>query len=92
MIDYVKHFDSNKTMSFKVIDNKLLKKYKKIWEKIGNLLNIEFDSEPVYGDVDKYKKTKIKMYGDRVNSNFQGQKVPHENASYKCTSLIMLLE
>ena len=26
MIGYVKHFDSNKAMSFKVIDNKLLKK------------------------------------------------------------------
>ena len=26
MIDYVKHFDSNKTMPFKVSDNKLLKK------------------------------------------------------------------
>ena len=31
MIGYVKQFDSNKTMSFKVIDNKLLKKYNKIW-------------------------------------------------------------
>ena len=27
MIGYVKHFDSNKTMSFKVSDNKLLRKY-----------------------------------------------------------------
>ena len=36
MIGYVKHFDSNKAMSFKVSDNKLLKKYKKIWEKVGN--------------------------------------------------------
>ena len=35
---------------------------------IRNELNIEFDSEPVYGDVGKYIKTKIKMYGDRVNS------------------------
>ena len=26
MIGYVKHFDSNKTMSFKISDNKLLKK------------------------------------------------------------------
>ena len=26
MIGYVKNFDSNKTMSFKVVDNKLLKK------------------------------------------------------------------
>ena len=90
MIGYVKHFDSNKTMPFKVSDNKLLKKYNKIWEKVGNLLNIEFDSEPVYGDVDKYIKTKTKMYGDRVNTNFQDKKVPKENASYKCLSLIML--
>ena len=90
MIGYVKHFDSNKTMSFKVSDNKLLKKYNKIWERFSNLLNIEFDSKPVYGDVDKYIKAKLKMYGDRVNSNFQGKKVPKENASYKCISLIML--
>ena len=62
MIGYVKHFDSNKTISFKVSDNKLLKKYSKIWEKIGYLLSIEFDSEPVYGDGDKYAKTKIKTY------------------------------
>ena len=82
MIGYVKHFDSNKIMSFKASNNKLLKKYNKIWEKVGNLLNIEFDSEPVYGDVDKYVKTKIKMYGDRVNTHFQGKKVPKENASF----------
>ena len=31
MIGYVKHFDSNKTMLFKVNDNKLLKKYNKVW-------------------------------------------------------------
>ena len=30
MIGYVKCFDSNKIMSFKVTDNKLLKKYNKI--------------------------------------------------------------
>ena len=47
MIGYVKHFYSNKSMSFKVGDNKLLKKYNKIWEKISNVMNIEFDSEPV---------------------------------------------
>ena len=91
MIGYVKHFDSNKTMSFKVCDNKLLKKYNKIWEKVGNLLNIEFDSEPVYGGVDKYIKTKRKMYGDKVSTSFQGgKKVPKENASYKWLSLIIL--
>ena len=53
-------------------------------------MNIEFDSDPVYGDNDKYIKTKIKMYENRMNTNFQGKKVPKENASYKCLSLIML--
>ena len=37
-------------------------------------MNIEFDSEPVYGDNDKYIKTKIKSYGDKINTNFQGKK------------------
>ena len=53
-------------------------------------MSITFDSEPVYGDNDKYMKTKIKMYGDRVNTNFKGKKVPKESFSYKCLSLIML--
>ena len=46
-------------MSFQVSDNKLLKKSTKIWEIVSNLMNIKFDSEPVYGDNDKYIK-KIK--------------------------------
>ena len=70
MIGYVKHFDSNKTMFFKVGDNKLLKKYNKIWKKISNLINIEFDSEPVYGDNDKYIKTKIKVCEDMSEYKF----------------------
>ena len=90
MIGYPKHFDSNKTMSFKVSDNKLLKKYKKIWKKVANPLTIKFHSELIYGDVDKYIKTKIKTCDDRMNTNFHGQKVPKENATYKCISLIML--
>ena len=90
MIGYVKCFDSNKTMSFKAIDNKLLKKYTQIWKKIKNLLNIKFDNEPVYGDNDKYIKTKIKIYEEKVNINFQGKKIPKENTSCKCLLLIML--
>ena len=49
-------------------------------------MNIEFDSEPIYGDNVKYIKTKIKSYGDKVNTNFEGNKTPKENASYKCLS------
>ena len=45
-------------MSFKVIDNKLLKTYIKILERVSSLMNIEFDSEPIYGNNDKYIKTR----------------------------------
>ena len=58
--------------------------------KINNLIGKEFGSEPAYGDNDKYIKTKIKSYEDRVNTNFQHKKIPKEIASYKCLSLIML--
>ena len=53
-------------------------------------MKIEFNREPVYGDNDKYIKTNIKLYGDKVNTNFQRKKVPKQNISYKCLSLIML--
>ena len=70
MIGYVKCFNSYKTISFKAIDNKLLKKYTQLWEKASSLMNIKFYSEPVYGDNDKYIKIKIKIYGYKVNTNF----------------------
>ena len=47
MIGNAKYLDTDKTMTFKVIDKKLLKKYTKIWERLSSLMNIEFDSEPV---------------------------------------------
>ena len=53
-------------------------------------MNIEFDSEPVYDDDHKYLKAKTKSYRNKVNTNFQDKKIPKENASYKCLSLIML--
>ena len=59
MIEYVEHFDSNKTMSFKVNVNRLLKKYTKIWGKGSILMNIEFYSELVYGNNEKYIKKKV---------------------------------
>ena len=42
-------------------------------------MNIEFDNEPVYSGNDKYLKAKIKSYGNKVNVNFQGKKIPKEN-------------
>ena len=53
-------------------------------------MRIEFDSKPVYGDNDKHIKTKIKIYGGSVNTNFQGKKMPKEKAPCKSLSIIML--
>ena len=40
MIGYVKIFEINKAISFKINDNKLLKKYTQIWKKVKRLLSI----------------------------------------------------
>ena len=53
-------------------------------------MRIEFDSKPVYGDNDKYIKTKIKIYSGSVNTNFQGKKMPKEKVPCKSLSIIML--
>ena len=74
MIGYATHLKDDKIISFKVIDKKLLKKYTKIWNKIKSLMSVEFDSEPVYGDNDKYIHTKLRIYGGKVNTNFQDKK------------------
>ena len=90
MIGYLKRFGDSMTMFLRVDDSKLFKKYCKIWRTIKGLLGIEFDTEPVYGDTDSYIKTKVKMYDNRVNTNFQGKETPKGDSSCKCLSLIML--
>ena len=60
MIGYVRKFQGNTTMSFKINGSKLLKKYNQIWKKVETLLKLNFNSKPIYGDNDKYIKTKIK--------------------------------
>ena len=62
MIGYVKSFESNTTMYFKISGKQFLKKYNQIWKKVKKLLKITtFHIKPVYGDNDKYIKTQIKM-------------------------------
>ena len=74
MIDYVRKFDGNTRMSFKISDKQLLKEYNQVWKKVEKLLKVKFDSEPVYGYNDKYVKTKTKIYAGSVNTNFQAKK------------------
>ena len=90
MTGYARKFDENATMSFIVKDKKLLKSYTKIWETIEGLMKINFESKPVYGDHDKYIKTKIKTYAGSIITNFHNKKMPKEKAPCKCLSIIMI--
>ena len=90
MTGYVKKFNENSTMSFRVKDKQLLKNYNKIWGKVEKIMNIDFENKPVYGDDDKYIKTKIKTYEKSIITNFHNKKTPKEKASCKCLSIIMI--
>ena len=60
--------DGNRKMSFLTDNNEFLEKYTKIWEKISNLINIKFDSDPVYN---KYINTKLSSYNNDIKTNFR---------------------
>ena len=61
MTGYDRKFDENATISFRANNKQLLKKYDKIWRKVEKLMRIDFESKPVYGDDEKYIKTKVKI-------------------------------
>ena len=78
---YVKTFKvkegNNKLMSFRIDDEKLLEKYKAIRIKIEDLKNIKLNALPVHDD--RYIKTKIRTFGDKVYTNFRGLNVPEDD-------------
>ena len=90
MTGYAKKINENVTMSFRVNKNQLVKNYNKIWERVEKLMKINFESKPVYGDDDKYIKTKIKIYAGSMITNFHNKKMPKEKAPCKCLSIIMI--
>ena len=55
-------------MYLRIDNDKLLEEYRTIWTKIEDLRNIQFNALPV--DDDRYIKTKIGTYGDKVYTNF----------------------
>ena len=56
-------------MSVRVNDEQFLKNYNKIWKKIEKRMSIDFESKPVYGEDEKYVKTKMKIYADDIKSS-----------------------
>ena len=86
---YVQYFDKNsKYMNLLVNDKEILEKCCEIWNKIKSLIKKEVNSEPVYHD--QYIKTKIKIYSDKVYTNFQYNKIPKDNKYCTCLPIILL--
>ena len=74
-------------------NNEFLERYTKIWEKISDLIDKKFDSDPV--DNNKYINTKIRSYNNYIITNFhdtdnKNNKLPEKNKAYMCMSLISL--
>ena len=59
-----------------------------MWHKIKSSIKKGSNSEPVYNN--KYIKTKIKIYNDKVYTNFQHNKIPKDNEYCACLSVILL--
>ena len=81
MSGYAKTFKvkegSSKLMSFRTDIEKLLEKYKAIQTKIEDLKNIKLKALPIYDD--RYIKTKIRKFSDKVYTNFGGLNVPEDD-------------
>ena len=60
--------DGDRKMSFFTDNNEFLERYTKIWEKISDLINKKFDSDPVYNN--KYINTKIRPYNIDIKTSF----------------------
>ena len=89
MSGYARKFEFNSTMSFRINNKQLLKKYNQIWKRIEKLLEIKFNSKNFYGNDEKCIKKK-KTYGDSVITNLHSKKMPKEKDPCKCLSIIML--
>ena len=91
---YLNIFENgNRKMSFVTDNNEFLERYTKIWEKISDLINKKFDSDPVYNN--KYINTKIRSYNNDIKTNIRdidnkNNKLPEKNKPYRCISLISL--
>ena len=55
-------------------------------------MKINFASMPVYGDHDKYIKTKINIYAGSIITNFHTKKMPKEKELCKCLSIIIMID
>ena len=87
MDGYIKYFDDGgKNMSFVTDDEKIYKKYNKIYEVIRNLLKIDFTVNPVRDDI--YLVAKLKIFNGINRTTFTNNAIPIEKDHYICIPVI----
>ena len=87
MDGYIKYFENGcKNMSFKIDDEDVYLKCNEIWIKIKSILNVKFHSQLIFDD--KYIKTKVKTFTNKINTLFSGDEIPKERIHYICISAI----
>ena len=70
MTVYLNNFkDGARKMPIFTNNNEFLERYNAIWEKISDLVNKKFDSDPTYNN--KYINTKIRSYNNDIITNFR---------------------
>ena len=60
----------------------------KFEKNVCNIIKKESDSKSVYNE--KYRKTKIKSYNGKINTNFDNNKIPKEGSQCICLSVILI--
>ena len=87
MDGYIKYFDDGgKNMSFVTDDEKIYKKYNKIWEVIRNLLKIDFSVNPVRNDI--YLVAKLTIFNKINRTTLTNNAIPIEKDHYICIPVI----
>ena len=83
----IKYFDDGgKNMSFVTDDEKIYKKYNKIWEVVRNLLIIDYTVNPVRDDI--YLVAKLKIFNGINRTTFTNNAIPIEKGHYICIPVI----
>ena len=78
----------NKLISLRIDDEELLEKYNAIWTKIEDLKNIKLNFLSVYDD--KYLKSKIRIFGNKVYCNFRRLNVPEDDVECESFTAISI--
>ena len=75
-------------MFFRIDDENLFQKYKTIWIRIEDFKNNELNALPFCDD--RYIKTKIRTYGDKVHTNFRGLNMPENYIDFESFTVVSI--